>query len=586
MEIDCLKNSVIDIRSDITNINEFVIVKEKNWNNGILNISIQNISDKSIKTNEIALLSFENTFPSSTLIYGEGYNMLSQYEGTSDNLNNFGYYDEHSFYNLPTQKGFFTVYNLALFSPKNEDCFLIGFSSCNRFSGEIRINKKRIEIVQNTEGIEILPNEIIELEEVFMISGEKNSILDSFANQINVNHPIRKTKETPTGWCSWLVYGPEITSQKIFDNLEVIKKNKLPLKFIQIDDGYQKAMGDWLIETDKFKGGIKELCLNIKKEGFEPAIWVAPFIAEQDSNLFKMHPDWFIYDCNKKPLPSDKVSFGGWRCGPWYMLDGTNPEAQNYLKNIFQTMNKEWGVSYFKLDANMWGALPFGNHYLQNKTAVEAYRLGMKAVIEGAGENSFILGCNAPMWPSLGLVNGMRLIIDNDRLWSRFKKIAKELFHRNWQNKKLWINDPDTVLLGNNCSDIIAVDGSFNQNNELVSKQEYMFNAAYTLASGGLMLSSDNLTTLSKEMIKILKKLVPPQIKSCIFTDNSFTKGYIDNLLFLFNYENKEKKYEIKIQTESTLIDFWTDEIILKTDKNTDLILPQRSAKVIRIINK
>src|SRR5438874_7859348 len=40
-------------------------------------------------------------------------------------------------------------------------------------------------------------------------------------------------------------------------------------------------------------------------------------------------------------------------------------------------------------------------------TRVEAYRRGMQAIRRGAG-NAFILGCNHPLWPSLGLIHGSR----------------------------------------------------------------------------------------------------------------------------------------------------------------------------------
>lgn len=137
-----------------------------------------------------------------------------------------------------------------------------------------------------------------------------------------------------------------------------IKERGLALKYIQIDDGYQPHMGDWLSVTDKFNGGIRKICAVIKKAGFEPAIWVAPFIAEEGSKLFGEHPDWFVTDGEGKPLASDRVSFGGWRCGPWYMLDGTHPGARAYLTHVFRVMKEEWGIHYFKLDANMWERSP------------------------------------------------------------------------------------------------------------------------------------------------------------------------------------------------------------------------------------
>src|SRR5699024_1854748 len=116
---------------------------------------------------------------------------------------------------------------------------------------------------------------------------------------------------------------------------------------------------------------------------------------------------------------------------------------------------------------------------------VEAYRIGMKAILEGAGSDSFLLGCNAPMWPSLGLVHGMRVTNDNARNFDVFAGIAGECFRRNWQHNRLWINDPDTVLLRNRGQEILDPAGNRMIVDSSLTRSEFLFNAAYTLASGG-----------------------------------------------------------------------------------------------------
>ena len=127
----------------------------------------------------------------------------------------------------------------------------------------------------------------------------------------------------------------------------------------------------------------------------------------------------------------------------------------------------------------VWGAMPFGKRYDSSLTRVEAYRKGMQAIIEGAGKDSFILGCNAPMWPSLGLVHGMRVSGDIARDWGTIKSIARETFYRNWQNNNLWLNDPDCIVLQN-------------QQVTAVAPEEFMFHAAYIYASGGMRLAGDD----------------------------------------------------------------------------------------------
>jgi alpha-galactosidase len=50
---------------------------------------------------------------------------------------------------------------------------------------------------------------------------------------------------------------------------------------------------------------------------------------------------------------------------------------------------------YFKLDATVWAAVPFGHRAEAGITTVEAYRNGMSAIRDAVGEESFVLGCNA-----------------------------------------------------------------------------------------------------------------------------------------------------------------------------------------------
>ena len=46
-----------------------------------------------------------------------------------------------------------------------------------------------------------------------------------------------------------------------------------------------------------------------------------------NNTILQQHPEWFMKDADGRPLPSNKVTFGGWRRGPWYALDCTQPAA-------------------------------------------------------------------------------------------------------------------------------------------------------------------------------------------------------------------------------------------------------------------
>jgi alpha-galactosidase len=305
-------------------------------------------------------------------------------------------------------------------------------------------------------------------------------------------------------------------------------------------------MGDWLTPGTLFPQGLQVLCGQIREQGYQPAIWLAPFIAEQKAQILREHPDWFVHGEHGKPLPSSSVSFGGWRCWPWYMLDGTHPQVQEHLEQIFRFIREEWG-----------------SHYDRAATRIEAYRRGMEAILRGAGTNSFILGCNAPVWPSLGLVHGMRVSGDISRSWEIISSVARECFLRNWQHNRLWINDPDCVVLENKPGSLIMPGGE-KKVRPPATPDEFLFHATAIYASGGMVLAGDNMESLSTEQQTILRRLLPPSGHAARFDDMTCRVGRIhfpDHLkLCLFNWRDEPDDFVIELPGTYHISDFWTGE--------------------------
>lgn len=533
----------------------------KNEENGSY-YSVSFTLNQNVKLKEAVLFSGAHNFPAGAKFYGDGYQMLSQYSGTTARFGTITEYSDKGHYKMPQTSGFKTVYNYALIGSGN-DTLLIGASSCNRFRTEIRISKTQLCIAQCLENLEFRANEKICLESMVILKGEKNCILNEYARIISEAHPAKKYFEMPAGWCSWYCIGPNISEQDIFDNLKVIREKTPQLKYIQIDDGFQPFMGDWLETSDKFDRPMKEICTDIKKAGFEPAICLAPFIASPKSRLLKEHPEYFVKDETGRPLCSGDVTFGGWRDGPWYMLDGTNPDTQKFIYDTVYEIYHHWGVKYFKLDANVWGALPFGQRYDRNATAVEAYRRGMEAIWSATGEGAFILGCNAPMWPSLGLVTAMRVTNDVIRNVRHMANLSEQCFNRNWMHKRLWINDPDCLLMSSAISPVMDPAGMLHKSR--ISKKFYRLNNIYIRASGGMVLSGDYVSKYTNEDVERLKRILHSDYTAAEF-DNALEIGTKESgtgtEYFIFNRSKFLKKYNITVPEGGTATDMYSGKTV------------------------
>jgi len=556
--IQLLQNSpskVEDAQGNLISADQLIV--ERKWEGTICKSTVKNVGNTSLKPANIILFDLpEHGLNPKSPVYGEGFQMLAQNGGTLDSLINIGPYPDPKHYRIPNLHGLTTAYGVMSVSLNPDDHLLMGFTSCHRFIGRISYDARQLLVSYDTEGLELKPGESWQLEDFTVLNGNDRGLLfDQLADEIAKNHPPRKTKTIPTGWCSWYCYGPAVTHPIIEENLNGFSKILPELKYIQLDDGYQPFMGDWLDENPAY-GDLQKTLKAIRDKGFEPAIWIAPFIAEKNSRIFKEHPDWFVKDTDGTPLISSKIGFGGWRCAPWYVLDGTHPEAQKHLETIFREMCEKWGVNYFKLDANYWGAIHGGVHYDQSATRIEAYRRGMEAVLKGCNENSVVLGCNAPIWPSLGLVTAMRTSGDINRDWQTIKGTANENLCRAWQNGKLWDSDPDCVVLAN--------DTVFS-GKKAIEPNEWMFHATSVHAVGGLMLSGDKASLLKEKELAVLKKLLKPTGKGARFSDAKMETAVTEmgdtKYYYFFNWSETDTiDLTVNLQKKSQLTDFWTGE--------------------------
>jgi alpha-galactosidase len=117
--------------------------------------------------------------------------------------------------------------------------------------------------------------------------------------------------------------------------------------------------------------------------------------------------------------------------------------------------------------------------------------------------------------------------------------------------------------------------------------EEYRFHATAIMASGGLVLSGDDLTTLPPDRLATLKKLLPPTGVAAEFEDESLRVGVVHlkdrMLLCVFNWTEDPAKIPVKLPRAGNLSDLWSGhdygtqrgamEVTLKPHEGTVLVL-------------
>jgi alpha-galactosidase len=305
------------------------------------------------------------------------------------------------------------------------------------------------------------------------------------------------------GWCSWYHYFHAISEDALRANLKALEamRSEFPIDVVQLDDGFQSALGDWDKTNAKFPGGLKKLAGEIRAAGFKAGIWTAPFLAARDSRVMIDHSDWFIMH-EKMGEPVRAGHNPNWTTSDdkfAYALDPSNPAFDAHLRHLFAKLTRDFGFSYLKLDFLYAAAAP-GRRHDPNLTRGATLRHGLEAIRAGAGDDAFILGCGCPIGQAIGIVDGMRIGPDVSPFWGKTASGAGDpstvyaldaVIARSFMHRRLWLNDPDCLML--------------RARETRLTDDERAALAAVIVSSGGMLLISDDMSLLDSEAGKLFR---------------------------------------------------------------------------------
>lgn len=393
---------------------------------------------------------------------------------------------DNLFHKYPRDKGVFYGWSYGYVRNGNRvDLFASLNERCGYTIVTFDVNNSSVIIGKDLEGV------IFDTEKMLIsfvkLEGEYDEAFDEYFDLLGVECRERKKRN---GYTTWYNYYGSVTQKDVMRDLESMSKIDAEIDCFQIDDGYQRAVGDWLItDKKKFPDGMKSIADTIHEKGMIAGLWLAPVAGVSRSELFKNHKDWFITDSNGKPYKT------GHNWGGFYSLDIYNPQAREYIKNVFNTVLYEWGYDLVKLDF-LYGACVLPMH---NKTRGEIMCDAMDLLRECCGDK-LILGCGVPLMPAFGKVDYCRIGSDIALDWKWKKHTTREdvstphavcnaIFRRHLDGRA-WLNDPDVFLLRDS-----NIKTSFEQR-ALLSKINSIF--------GSLLFTSDDTAQYGEAQLNAL----------------------------------------------------------------------------------
>jgi alpha-galactosidase len=341
------------------------------------------------------------------------------------------------------------------------------------------------------------------------LSADYHAQLETYGDVIRQLHKPRASAPTPIGWWSWTAYYFGLTEGPALTNAEFLAQHLRDsgYTFFHIDEGYQYARGDYTTPVaTKYPHGIRALERKVQGLGLTPGIWTAPFEVAERSSIFENHRDWLVHNAQGQPIHAgwviDDDEGDGKKLDQLYVLDSTNPGAQQYLRETYAKLTKDWGIRYIKLDFMDDSAIE-GYYHRPHTTGLEAQRIGLQVIREAVGNDVLLDKDGSVMLNPVGLVDTGRISCDTGHSFQASRDAAPGIAARYYMNRNFYISDPDAFSVSRDSS---AAQGDHGGPKTL-TLEEAQVGIALAAVSGGMLEIGDDLPTvyLNEDRMKLLQ---------------------------------------------------------------------------------
>ena len=169
---------------------------------------------------------------------------------------------------------------------------------------------------------------------------------------------------------------------------------ELGVEMLVMDDGWfgkrdddNSGLGDWFTNENKIGCSLKELVESVNNCGIKFGIWVEPEMVNEDSDLYRKHPDWAFAVPGKKPVRSRNQ----------LVLDFSRKEVVDYIYDSITKVIESGNIEYIKWDMNRSIANVYSSEDKYKGNVYYDYVLGLYDFLERLNKNYpdiLIEGCS------------------------------------------------------------------------------------------------------------------------------------------------------------------------------------------------
>jgi alpha-galactosidase len=336
---------------------------------------------------------------------------------------------------------------------------------------------------------------------MFAVGNDYHAQLEQYGRAVKLLHQARVSTPTPIGWWSWTAYYFGLNQGAAITNAEWLGENlkQSGYTYYQIDEGYQYARGEYSTpDANLFPRGLSYVGDVVRRNGLTFGVWTAPFEVSERAWVYQNHKDWLLHNAAGQLIHIGNVTN---HTDLLYVLDTTNPGAQDYLRQTYSTLYN-WGVRFIKMDF-MDDAAVEGAYYRPNTTALEAQRIGLKIIRSTVGEDVVLDKDGSPMLNPVGIVDTGRISQDTGHTFAASRDAASGIAARYYMNRNFFVADPDAFTVSTQTVD----DQSWHGGQRQLSLEEAKVSIALAAVAGGMFELGDDMPTLgsSKERLALVK---------------------------------------------------------------------------------